>query len=318
MKDLLLIKKITKQALWKDRQRKKINKLEEITVVDLIKLERISHPRMGCRKIYYRKQKESPVGRDKFESIGFSNGYKVKTKRNPIRTTLSQDKVVYPNLIEGKMINNINQVWQSDIFYLNVEGTEYYGVTIMDVYSRELLALVIGETMKAEQLVKAMYQAIKYRKGDNLTGCIFHSDRGSQYISNIHLAVIEANGFLVSMCKVAQENAYVERIQGTLKNEYLKEWPLKISNIQQFASKLKKLYNDERPHESLQMLTPTRYAQLIRLTAKKDRPEMEIYQWTHPLLTLKGIYQQKEKRSKKEKVDDYKTKFNRLKKVNQF
>ena len=52
-----------------------------------------------------------------------------------IKTTWSQLVEVYPNRIEGEVLDNINQVWQSDIFYLGIEQQHFYGVTIEDVLS---------------------------------------------------------------------------------------------------------------------------------------------------------------------------------------
>lgn len=77
--------------------------------------------------MYYMAKDESPVGRDIFERIGLSNGFRVMRTRSVIKTTWSQRIEYYPNLIEGKVLNGINQVWQSDIFYIMSQGIVFMG-----------------------------------------------------------------------------------------------------------------------------------------------------------------------------------------------
>ena len=277
MNDMYLIAGISKQALWK--YNKHIDDISHIAidVVEKINKARIKHKRMGCRRIYYTIKNIFPIGRDKFEQIGFANGFKLKLKRNIMKTTWSQRVEVYPNLIEGMILNNINQVWQSDIFYIKVEGIDYYGITIEDVYSRKLLALHLSKSLKAEQNIIALKKAIKSRKGSNLKGCIFHSDRGSQYISEIHKTLLKDEGMKISMCKMPQENAYVERVQGTLKYEYLFEYKLTEANLNKMTKKIIHLYNEERPHSSLNMMTPTEFEKHVNNLVGKDKIEMQIY-----------------------------------------
>ncbi len=152
-------------------------------MVDIMEDIRHRHKRMGCRRMYYAAQGILPVGRDLFEKIGFANGFKLRRKPNTIKTTWGQRVEVHPNLIEGKILTDINQVWQSDIFYIKIEEKDYYGVSIEDIYSRKMLSMHISKSLQAEQVENALKKAIKTRKKMDLTGCIFHSDRGSQYIS---------------------------------------------------------------------------------------------------------------------------------------
>ncbi|MDP3013361.1 MAG: DDE-type integrase/transposase/recombinase, partial [Candidatus Subteraquimicrobiales bacterium] len=236
MKDMYAIADISKQALWQHNKRQEEASRITSGVVEMINKVRINHKRMGCRRIYYTSKESLPIGRDRFEQIGFANCFKLRFKRNVMKTTWSQRVEVYPNLIEGMVLNGINQVWQSDIFYLKVEGVDYYGVSIEDVYSRRLLALHLSKSLDAGQNVKALKKALKVRKKSNLISCIFHSDRGGQYISDSHKTLLKGAGMKISMCKMPQENAYVERVQGTLKHEYLFEHNLTEDNLHKMVN----------------------------------------------------------------------------------
>ena len=310
MKDLYSVAGISKQAHWK-RIKHQEQVLEETEqVVKIIQSIRKSHKRMGCRHMYYMDQAKSPVGRDIFEHIGLSNGFRLKRLRSVVKTTWSQRIEYYPNLIEGKELNGINQVWQSDIFYIMSQGIHFYGVTILDVYSRKLLALHISKSLEARQLEMAMKKALRIRKSSDLTGCIFHSDRGSQYISKIHKSMLIANKMKISMCTLPQENAYVERVQGTLKHNYIELEGLTEKNMTYIAWKTMRLYNDQRPHSSIGMINPTAFENYISKMSISDRPQMPIYEWDHALLTKEELMNKKKKEPKKKKLPIIKVNIN--------
>jgi putative transposase len=279
MKDLYHIAGISKQAVWKSNVREAATLKIKEQVIDQIQKVRKDHKRMGCRHIYYAVRDKSLVGRDIFEQIGFAHGFRLKRIRNHVKTTWSQRVEVFPNLIDGLTINNINKVWQSDIFYVKVEQRDYYGICIEDIYSRKLLALHISKSLSANENIKALKQAFKTRKGQQLEDCIFHSDRGCQYISKVHKSLLRSKEMQLSMGKVPQENAYVERINGILKNDYLYERELTHANIKQQARKIMQLYNDHRPHSQLQMKTPTDFEKYIQMIGDNQRPKLRIHQW---------------------------------------
>lgn len=295
MKELYTIAGISKQALWSHNKREQERACQRGQVISAIRQMRKHHKRMGCRRIYYACKDVSPVGRDIFERVGLENGFRLKRQRNVTKTTWSQRVEVYPNRIEGKIINGINQVWQSDISYIRIEGWANYVVCIEDVYSRKILALHLSKSLSAEQLLKALKLALLERKGSVVAGCIFHSDRGSQYIADQVKKLINDYNMLGSMCYLPQENAYVERIHGTVKYEYLYEMELTNTNKYRQIKKAVALYNNKRPHSSLGMMTPTAFEQAVEKMDENLRPEMQIYQWDHGLLTKPLVINKRKK-----------------------
>jgi len=277
MKELYQVAGITKQAMWKYRNRQQQVNKTTTEVIRQMEQIRQQHRRMSCRRMYYVAGKAALVGRDKFEQIGFANGFKLKPVRNVIRTTWSVRTATYPNLIEGRKLNDINQVWQSDIFYLRIGPDHYYGFTIEDVYSRELLALHLSKSLGAEQLTIAFRKALSMRKGYSVRGCIFHSDRGTQYISRVHKQLIKDHQMKISMAKLPQQNAYVERLQGILKQEYLWEDELTAGNVDRVLRKIIRRYNLSRPHSSLNMFTPEAVKNQIKKLRPSKRPCLIIH-----------------------------------------
>ena len=152
-------------------------KQEQLVVCAMEKMRK-DHKKMSSRKVYVT-QKQGlglAVGRDKFEQIAFANGYRVKHNRQTHKTTWGQRVEVYPDLVSGLVINNIDQVYQSDIFYLKVAGKDYYGVTIIDAYSRRLVALHLSNSLRATENIAALKKVLKSKTKAALKGCIFHSD----------------------------------------------------------------------------------------------------------------------------------------------
>lgn len=289
MKEMHHLVGVSKQNLWKHQKRNEQKALLSSSMISIMTNIRKRHKRMGCRSMYYAAKEVLPVGRDVFEQIGFANGFKLKVKRNKVKTTWGQRVEVHPNLIEGLIVTGINQVWQSDIFYQKVENEDYYGVTIEDVYSRKLLALHMSKSLGAIENVKALKKAFKAREGQGLGNCILHSDRGSQYISHAHKNLLLSKKMRMSMCKMPQENAYVERIQGTIKNQYLSEFELTKANLSRMVKKVIKCYNDEKPHRGLQMRTPTEFEAQVKKLPKRQRPIEEIYNGFSELSTKREL-----------------------------
>jgi putative transposase len=301
MKELYSIAGISKQALWKYNKRQAQVHVITEDIVKLMEDIRVRHKRMGCRSMYYANQQPVGVGRDIFEKIGFANGFRLNYKPNKIKTTWSQRVTIYPNLIEGKILTGINQVWQSDIFYIRIEDQDYYGVSIEDIYSRRLLGLHLAKDLKAIQVERTLHKALLVRKGQNLSDCIFHSDRGSQYISDRVTQLLHDNGMRISMCKLPQENSYVERIQETLKYQYLFEANLTEKNLANKIRKTMRYYNFERPHSNLDNVPPVKFEQIVEKMSENQRPKLKVYKWSVGFSTNPEVIDKKEKRTKKEK-----------------
>ena len=301
MNDIYSLVKISKQAMHKYKLRMRYVQNVSTIVVNECSRIRKNHKRMSCRKMYVRVKDHVPVGRDIFEQIGFANGFKLQIIRSKQRTTWATKLDVFENLLEGKTLNGMNQAFQSDIFYFSVEGESHYGITIIDVYSRKLLALHVSRTLRAEQNIIALKKAILEREGQSLEGCIFHSDRGGQYISEDQKELLRELKMIPSMCKLPQENAYSERVQGTIKHEYIYPKNLTKKNLQKQIKRIQHYYNNERPHASLGNRTPNEYEEYINKLPLVERPEATVYKWTHPLLTITPVTNKKEKSSKKEK-----------------
>lgn len=220
--------------------------------------------RIGTRKLYYL-IKDSlhkmgiRCGRDRLFSILKKEGMLVKKKRNYMRTTSSYHRFYkYPNLIKDIEINHAEQVWVSDITYIRTNQGFLYLSLITDAYSKQVVGYQLSDNLKTINCINALKAAIKNRKYPDRP-LIHHSDRGLQYCSPDYIAAVEGNGMTVSMTTKHDpyENAVAERINGTIKNEFdLNDRLPDQKHAEREINKTIWIYNNLRPHESCNNLTP--------------------------------------------------------------
>ena len=241
---------ITKQGVAKYEKAKAEfeNKLQALLVeADILRRE---HPGCGVRKMYDT-LKPKFIGRDRFIDLMMGLGYRIRRKKNYLRTTIPAH-YNYPNLIEGSIVTDVNLVWQSDLTFILVGRRYYYLVFILDIYSRRILGFQASDHMRTEANLQALRQALAIRKNQNLSDLIHHSDRGSQYSSRAYTKLLKQQGILISMGAKATENAYAERINGTIKNEYLCYRQMEtLADLKRELRKAVKHYNTVRIHNGL-------------------------------------------------------------------
>lgn len=277
MKVVYEVAGVSKQALHQHRARalRKIGQAQQF--FEQADAMRYQHPRVGCRKMALDMVCKG-WGRDRIEELLLSNGYRVYYPPNYTRTTLTQHEMYFPNLIEGLELDNINQLVQTDITYYPVGNRFYYLVLIIDVYSRRIVGYAASKTLEADGNIKALIRMLDTRKHDKIKNMIHHSDKGGQYIDKEYLGILKKNEILISMCTEAWENAYSERINRTIKEEYLDGWTISdYGTLSRFLSKAIKHYNHKRRHQSLNWQAPVEFEKTVKNLPTDKRPKMKLY-----------------------------------------
>lgn len=225
---------------------------------------RHNHPRIGTRKIYYMLQPflsehSISLGRDALFNLLASNKLLIRTRIRKVNTTYSQHWMrKWPNLIRNYRVTAPNHLWVSDITYWRVAGSFVYISFITDAYSHKIVGYSLSETLDMSSTRLALLMALKSIDGRH-PELIHHSDRGTQYCSMDYIKLLHQREIQVSMTENGdpKENAIAERLNGIIKEEYLRRY--KPKNFQQATILLKRtvdLYNHERPHLSINLLTP--------------------------------------------------------------
>lgn len=212
---------------------------------------RKEHPGCGVEKMYDT-LKPDFIGRDRFIDMFMDLGFRLKRKRNYRRTTYS-GTIYYPNLIKGLEVYAPSMVWQSDITYIGIGEKFYYAVFIIDVYTKKIVGYQLSNHMRATANMEALKMALKEHKPP----LIHHSDRGSQYTYKEYIKLLEGNNSKISMALSAQDNAYAERINRTIKEDYLDHWkPKTFEQLKRMTKKAVNQYNNRRPHNNIGKLSP--------------------------------------------------------------
>lgn len=212
---------------------------------------RREHPGCGVEKMYSVLRPDF-IGRDRFVELFMDLGFRLKKKKNYRRTTYAGN-IFYPNLIKGLKVDKPSFIWQSDITYIEVDGRFYYAVFIIDVYTKKIVGYRVSDSMRATANIKALEMALK----TNQAPLIHHSDRGSQYIYKDYIQLLKENKTQISMALFAQDNAYAERINRTIKEEYLDYWkPKTFKELKKYIDKAVYHYNNQRPHNNIGKLAP--------------------------------------------------------------
>lgn len=212
---------------------------------------RKEHPGCGVEKMYTTLSPDF-IGRDRFVELFMDLGFRLKRKKNYRRTTYSSS-IYFPNLIKGMTINAPSMIWQSDITYIPVGDRFFYAVFIIDVYTKKVVGYQVSNHMRATANIEALSQALK----DNKAPFIHHSDRGSQYICKEYNKLLKTNKSKISMALSGQDNAYAERINRTIKEEYLDHWnPKTFEQLKKCLEKAVNHYNNKRPHNNIGKLSP--------------------------------------------------------------
>lgn len=276
MNQVYLIARVSKQGHQQSMRRQELVRNKESAYIGLIEKIRELHPGMGLRTMYTQFE-PCGIGRDGFIALGLREGYRLRAFESPVKTTKSVKSAKFKNLLVDKELKGINQVWVSDITYYRLADRHYYLVLIMDVYSRRILGYNVADNMRAENNIAALEMALSVRGiSDYEQKLIHHSDRGSQYISNNYTDLLDQFGIQISMCSNVLENAHCERLNGTIKNDYLSRWGIR-NEKQLYVSTQKAVQNyNNRLHQSLQM-TPLEFEAHINKLNFKDRPKMSIF-----------------------------------------
>ncbi len=185
------------------------------------------------------------------------NGLLVRKRRNRVRTTWSKHwPKKYPNLIRGTLPDKPDQLWVSDITYLETVNGYSYLSLITDAYSRKIMGFFLSPTLEATGCIRALRMALQ--NGCNTSALTHHSDRGVQYCSTDYVNILMTNNIKISMTENGDplENAIAERINGVLKDELLKKKYESYKEAQSGIAIAITIYNSLRPHSSCNMLTP--------------------------------------------------------------
>ena len=165
----------------------------------------------------------------------------------------------YPNLIADVVPSRPNEIWVSDITYVETDEGVCYLSLITDTYSHKIVGWAVGPTLETVYPLNALKMALATIDDVTASRLIHHSDRGCQYCSNEYVSELKKRHVNISMTQSGDplENAIAERANGILKVEWL--YKMRITTRDECRSILDRIidfYNTQRPHMSIGMQPP--------------------------------------------------------------
>jgi transposase InsO family protein len=205
------------------------------------------------------------IGRYRVRRLMRENRLRAVWRRKFVHTTDSGHALpVSDNLLARRFNPNLpNQVWVSDITYIRTRSGWLYLAVVLDLYARKVVGWAMAPTMHAELVCAALQLAIAQRRPP--PGMLVHSDRGSQYASALHQALLARHGLVGSMSRKGNcwDNAVMERFFLSLKTERV--WQRDYANhaeaMTDIADYIVGFYNSVRLHSKLGNLPPNAFEQ---------------------------------------------------------
>jgi putative transposase len=208
------------------------------------------------------------ISRKRIGKLMASAGLFCKTKRKfKVTTDSKHNDPIAPNLLARKFnVDSPDKYWVGDITYIRTGSGWLYLATVIDLYSRQVIGWSMADNMKTKLINDALTMAIWKRKPKK--GLVWHSDRGSQYASDSHRAILKDHGIIQSMSRKGNcwDNAVAESFFHTLKTELTNHYKFKnqkeAKNV--IFEYIEVFYNRIRIHSANNYLAPVEFEKVNR------------------------------------------------------
>ena len=220
------------------------------------RVRELAHARLrfGYRRIYVLLRREGwEVGMNRFYRVYCEENLGLRRKR-PWRHTTAVHRLQRLPAVHA------NEVWGMDFVADQLaDGRKMRTLTVVDLYTRECLAIEVGYSLRAEHVVAAMNH-LKYERGlPKRIAC----DNGSEFAGGQMDLWAYSNQVQIDFSRRGKptDNAIVESFNGKFREECLNaHWFESIEDAKEKIDAWRWDYNEQRPHRSLKGLTPREYA----------------------------------------------------------
>lgn len=271
---------LSRQAYYKAEKRASKRELQEALVLQKVRHIKEEQAQLGTEKVYllikpFLADHGIKMGRDKlYDLLRVHHLLPKRRKKGPSTTQSRHIYHKHADLVKGLEVLRPNLVWTSDITYIRCGGDRFsYLSLVTDAYSKKIVGWSLQPSLRAEGPVEALrmaLQTINQRErnrvhggySDSPTPLIHHSDRGIQYCCHEYVGLLEKHQVQISMARESYENPIAERVNGILKEELLRPGYPDHASAKVSISKAIQIYNEKRPHRSLNMLMPVEAHQM--------------------------------------------------------
>lgn len=222
-------------------------------LIERIRQLAMKHPSFGYRRIWAcLKRKGVKINLKKMYRLWKSEKL-ILPRRRPHKKRAKPTIGIMPKAEKA------NQIWTYDfVFDQSLSGKSLKMLTLIDEYTRECLAVEVGVSIRSEK-VRFILQRVCLENGFPE---MIRSDNGSEFTAQAVNGWLAANGIKPLFIEPGKpwQNGKGESFNGKLRDELLsREWFSSVKEAQAVIENWRKFYNTERPHSSLEYLTPTEF-----------------------------------------------------------
>jgi putative transposase len=264
LKSMCKVLKVSRSGYyaWKSRTSSKRQRINEELLDHIRAVHTKSRKLYGSPRITAELNDEGMrCGKNRVARIMKDNGIRATLKRARYRKTTNSR---HPYALAANLLIERRQtegVWAADMTYVSTAEGWLYVAAVMNVKSRKIIGLSMGERLSQDLASAALKDAVQRQKPSE--GLIHHSDRGRQYASYAYQALLKDNGITASMSRPGNcyDNAYMESFFGTLKTElvhgqrYRHRQDARLSIFEYVMM----FYNRKRRHSALGYKSPEQY-----------------------------------------------------------
>ncbi len=255
----------SRQAFYKKKTDEAEQLAREVRILDAVREIREIDPGIGGVKLWLMLcvmfNTGWMPGRDKFMNLLHRHKLMQKPRKSRSTTNSNHRFHKWKNLIKGFIPTGANQLWVSDITYIELKGGCCYLHLVTDAYSKKIVGWCLAESLASVFTLKALRMAIEQAGGGDLSGLIHHSDRGIQYCCNLYVEELQKHNIQISMTEDYKptDNGIAERVNGIIKGESLYRLERRFETYENAWEQIRRFldfYNCKRPHYSIGMQTP--------------------------------------------------------------
>jgi putative transposase len=223
--------------------------------------------RYGYRRIHTLLRREGwHANHKRVYRVYCEEGLNLRRKR-PRRHVSGAHRIGRPLAME------VDECWSMDFVCDSLfNGRRFRALTIVDNYSRECLAIEVGQSLKGGDVVGVMDRLVALRGRPERIQC----DNGSEFISKVMDKWAYEHDVIIDFSRPGKpmDNALVESFNGSFRDECLNvNWFLSLEDAREKIERWRVEYNEFRPHSSLGDLTPREFTER---TADKDQGQKSL------------------------------------------
>jgi putative transposase len=221
--------------------------------------------RFGYRRILMMLKREGwDVGKSRVRRIYCEEGLALRRKR-PWRHVSAAHRE------ERVPAQKANEIWSMDFVSDQLaDGRRFRLLTIVDLFTRECLEILAGQSLRAEHVVQVLNK-LKFQRAIPQR---IYCDNGSEFVSGQMDLWAYSNQVKIDFSRRGKptDNAVIESFNGRLREECLNaHWFESLDDAQEKVDAWRWDYNEHRPHRSLEGLTPREYARKMLAGAANSR-----------------------------------------------